>query len=185
MVYPLPSVFLIVKYEFAQFSSRGARLPRFELPKRKVPRFLAHGADTESFKAVNIWIGNSHSVTALHRDNYENIYCQIIGSKDFVLIPPVATASVNERFLPCATYDQALSPVPDDPPAQVPFAVWDPDLPSVNTTEFSHLVKPARVRLEPGDMLYLPRSWYHKVSQTNSTDGICCSVNYCRSMART
>lgn len=30
--------------------------------------------------AINLWIGNSSSVTALHRDNYENIYCQIVGS---------------------------------------------------------------------------------------------------------
>ena len=34
----------------------------------------------QSPDAINLWIGNSNSVTALHRDNYENIYCQIIGS---------------------------------------------------------------------------------------------------------
>lgn len=54
--------------------------------------------------AINLWIGNSRSVTALHKDNYENIYCQIIGSKHFVLLSPLETACVNERMLPCATY---------------------------------------------------------------------------------
>ena len=34
----------------------------------------------QSPDAINLWIGNSNSVTALHRDNYENIYCQIVGS---------------------------------------------------------------------------------------------------------
>lgn len=146
--------------------------------------------------AINLWIGNSDSVTALHRDNYENIYCQILGSKDFVLLPPVETACVNERFLPSATYSETMDIIPDDPSTQVPCATWDPDKPSENRTEFSHLSKPARVRLDPGDMLYLPACWwvswlfyrfltfdrrrYHKVSQRNSKEGLCCSVNYCK-----
>lgn len=54
--------------------------------------------------AINLWIGNSRSVTALHKDNYENLYCQVIGSKHFVLLPPVEMACVNEKQLPSATY---------------------------------------------------------------------------------
>ena len=46
--------------------------------------------------AVNLWIGNSLSTTALHKDNYENIYVQILGKKHFVLLPPVAYACVAE-----------------------------------------------------------------------------------------
>lgn len=62
---------------------------------------IALGQDPD---AINLWIGNSRSVTALHKDNYENIYCQVMGSKHFVLLPPVETVCVNERELPCATY---------------------------------------------------------------------------------
>ena len=62
---------------------------------------IALGQDPD---AINLWIGNSRSVTALHKDNYENIYCQVIGSKHFVLIPPLEVACVNERQLPSATY---------------------------------------------------------------------------------
>ena len=54
--------------------------------------------------AINLWIGNSRSVTALHRDNYENVYCQIMGSKHFVLLPPIAMPCVNEQTLQPATY---------------------------------------------------------------------------------
>ncbi len=54
--------------------------------------------------AINLWIGNSNSITALHRDNYENMYYQIIGSKQFVLLSPFETACINEKSLPCATY---------------------------------------------------------------------------------
>lgn len=32
-------------------------------------------------EAVNLWIGNSRTTTCLHRDNYENVFCQVIGKK--------------------------------------------------------------------------------------------------------
>ncbi|KAI9873922.1 MAG: hypothetical protein M1830_010387 [Pleopsidium flavum] len=142
-------------------------------------------------EAINLWIGNSRSVTALHRDNYENIYCQIIGSKHFVLLPPVETACIGEKFLPAATYalgcpkspcgirdDRTLEITRDNPAQEVPFATWDPDTPQKRATTFSHLSKPYQLTLSVGDMLYLPALWYHKVSQSCSTEGICCAVNY-------
>ena len=49
--------------------------------------------------------------------------------------------------------------IPDDPPFKIPCAVWDPDKPEEAATEFSHLSRPMRVRLEAGDMLYLPACW--------------------------
>lgn len=71
-------------------------------------------------EAINIWLGNGASVTALHRDNYENIFAQIIGVKRFVLLPPLKTACINETFLPSATYDEHLSIVPDESGESVP-----------------------------------------------------------------
>ncbi|KAK5630792.1 hypothetical protein RRF57_006507 [Xylaria bambusicola] len=143
--------------------------------------------------AINMWIGNSRSVTALHRDNYENIYVQIAGRKHFVLLPPLFQPCVNERDLEPATYvrakregaegnlvlrmDEALDGNRDEAP-KVPFATWDPDTPAVRATPYSHFAESMRVTLEPGDMLYLPAMWYHKVSQSCSEDGICVAVNY-------
>ncbi|MCJ1275145.1 hypothetical protein MMC21_002945 [Puttea exsequens] len=109
--------------------------------------------------AINLWIGNHHSVTALHRDNYENIYCQILGCKNFILLPPVETACVNEKLLPQATYSEYMELVPDNPPSEVPCAIWDPDQPEHHSTQFSHLSRPIHVRINAGDMLYLPACW--------------------------
>jgi jumonji domain-containing protein 7 len=144
--------------------------------------------------AINFWLGNSHSTTALHKDNYENIYVQILGRKHFVLLPPVESACVNERNVLAATYtpqsrqsaannthDLQKSDLViniDDPEEYVPFATWDPDHPDVNTTPYSELSRPLRVTLDEGDMLYLPALWYHKVSQSCNDEGICCAVNY-------
>jgi len=112
--------------------------------------------------AINLWIGNSLSTTALHKDNYENIYVQVIGQKHFVLLPPVSHACVAERDLPPASYrrsgDGKLEMMKEDG-EDVPFATWDPDLPERNETWYSKYARPVRVTLEKGDMLYLPALW--------------------------
>lgn len=139
--------------------------------------------------AINFWLGNSRSVTALHKDPYENIYVQVLGQKHFVLLSPIESACVKEEAHPAATYeampnckseieDIDLKLHLDSAEATVPFATWDPDVPHQSTTSFSSLSRPLRVSLNPGDMLYLPALWYHKVSQSCSEEGICCAVNY-------
>lgn len=112
--------------------------------------------------AINFWLGDSSSVTSLHRDNYENIYAQIRGSKTFVLLSPLEAACVNEQFLPCATYTKKENTwyiVLDEPDGKVPVALWDPDNPEENATEFTKFSQPLRIRLEEGDLLYLPACW--------------------------
>ncbi|RDW88625.1 hypothetical protein BP6252_00657 [Coleophoma cylindrospora] len=136
-------------------------------------------------EAINLWIGNSRSVTAMHKDNYENIYCQIIGQKHFVLLPPLAFPCINEQELQPAIYEKeggGLRMKIEEGAPKVPFAIWDPDRPTENTTEYSHLANPMRVTLDSGDMLYLPALWYHKVSQSCSEEGLCCAVNYWHDM---
>jgi jumonji domain-containing protein 7 len=139
--------------------------------------------------AINFWLGNSYSTTALHKDNYENIYVQILGKKHFVLLPPVEAPCVNEKSVLAATY-RPKSTVPgergkqdlvvaiDEPQEYVPFATWDPDTPLADPTPYSPYSQPLRVTLDEGDMLYLPALWYHKVSQSCNEEGICCAVNY-------
>ncbi|KAL2141398.1 hypothetical protein VTI28DRAFT_2442 [Corynascus sepedonium] len=153
--------------------------------------------------AINLWIGNSRSVTALHKDNYENVYVQVAGRKHFVLLPPVCQPAVGERALRSAVYVRGdtdgkeegkdgqerkeksgrkgrseLKLVLEGEDEVVPFATWDPDRPEENVTPYSALVQPMRVTLNPGDMLYLPCMWYHKVSQSCSPEGVCIAVNY-------
>lgn len=134
--------------------------------------------------AVNCWLGNSRSVTSLHRDNYENVYVQVRGAKRFLLLPPVAVACVDELELPRARYrsavkeDQALDldAVLLDPVQITPIPSWDPDTPESSPRQ--NLVDKVIVTLEEGDVLYLPALWYHKVSQLCGPEHFCCSVNY-------
>jgi jumonji domain-containing protein 7 len=128
--------------------------------------------------AINFWLGNSHSTTALHKDNYENIYVQILGRKHFTLLPPIEAPCVNERSVLSATYDAEMRIRIDDPHTRTPFAMWDPAVPEVNSTPYSRLSQPVEVTLEEGDMLYLPALWYHKVGQSCNPEGVCVAVNY-------
>ncbi|KXX79043.1 JmjC domain-containing protein 7 [Madurella mycetomatis] len=161
--------------------------PLFAHVQRTVP--FARIALARDPDAINLWIGNSRSVTALHKDNYENIYVQIAGQKHFVLFPPVCQPCVNEKLLTTAHYERrsarddgggrgGLELAVEEDAVAVPFAIWDPDRPGKNETRYSKLAEPMRVTLNAGDMLYLPCMWYHKVSQSCSPEGVCIAVNY-------
>ncbi|PBP27857.1 phospholipase A2 protein family [Diplocarpon rosae] len=150
--------------------------------------------------ATNLWIGNSLSTTALHKDNYENIYVQIVGRKRFLLLPPVAWAAVAEKVLRPASYvrrqgqglgDASGWGIKEEEGEGVPFATWDPDSQGEggrdgdgdrNEKTYQKAVQPMRVELGEGDLLYLPALWYHKVSQSCSEEGICVAVNYWHDM---
>jgi len=111
--------------------------------------------------AINIWIGNQRSVTALHKDQYENVYVQVRGEKHFALLSPVEAPCVNEQLLPRGRYisDEAsgqLSIAINESVEQLPVPVWDPDDPTERATRYSKLARPLRVTLKEGDMLYLP-----------------------------
>ncbi|OAQ77666.1 phospholipase A2 protein family [Purpureocillium lilacinum] len=135
--------------------------------------------------AINLWIGNSKSVTATHKDNFENIFVQVRGRKHFVLLPPLCQPCMNEKLLPPATYVRrpqsgGFSLEVDEGKEPVPFVTWDPEDLSSNATSLSRLANPMHVTLEPGDMLYLPAMWYHKVSQSciPGDEGFVVAINY-------
>lgn len=144
---------------------RNEYITLFSQAQRDIP--FARIALQREPDAINLWIGNSRSVTALHKDNYENIYVQIRGRKHFVLLPPLCYPCVNEQPLRPATYARRDElgqgglelRLDDDSDEDIPFATWDPDRPDMNGTMYSSLARPVRVTLGPTDMLYLPAMW--------------------------
>ncbi|KAG2042840.1 cupin-like domain-containing protein [Suillus americanus] len=121
--------------------------------------------------AVNLWIGNSKSITSIHSDPYENIYTVIRGSKHFTLLPPCEGWCLQERMYPHAVYgytdnSNSLSVVPSPDTPQVRWSsVINPDLPGSLPPE----AHPLHVTLEAGDTLYLPVGWWHYVQQSGPT----------------
>jgi peptidyl-lysine (3S)-dioxygenase / protease len=71
------------------------------------PLQLANEAFGGAPEAMNIWMGDSRSISSCHADFYENIYCVITGSKTFTLLPPTDVAFLHERDYHPATYFEA------------------------------------------------------------------------------
>ncbi|KAF4633356.1 hypothetical protein G7Y89_g4766 [Cudoniella acicularis] len=157
---------------------------------------FARIALAEKPEAINFWLGNSFSTTALHKDPYQNIYVQIAGEKHFVLFPPIAFPFVKERLLRSAVYErdgegELVMREEDEEAEKIPVTTWDPDAdPDLIEDGKGEEGRWAdekrkmcvRVTLRKGDMLYLPALWYHKVSQSCDEEGICCAVNYWHDM---
>jgi lysine-specific demethylase 8 len=108
----------------------------------KVPVF----ATLESDQVLkNIWMGMTGTRTPLHTDPYENLFVQIVGYKKVFLVDPRhshsiprdSAASTSGNTSPLRLDDQELA-------TDLPFPVF-------------------MVLMQPGDMLYIPRGWWHLV----------------------
>lgn len=115
-------------------------------------------------EAINLWLGNSYSISALHKDNYENIFVQILGQKSFVLIPPIAYICVSEKMLAPASYVKRASgewEIRKENGPKIPFPTWDTikNLSGSLHPKISELVNPMKITLGAGDILYLPALW--------------------------
>lgn len=121
--------------------------------------------------AVNLWIGNSASVTSIHSDPYENIYSVVRGKKHFTLLPPTEGWCLQERMYPHAAYSRStvtsqleLVPSPETPPVRW-SSVIDPTLPDSLPPE----AHPIHITVQAGETLYLPAGWWHYVRQSDIT----------------
>jgi hypothetical protein len=116
-----------------------------ELRRRVVPR--------ERQRSTRLWMSTSGDHTPWHYDGncLEVFNVQVVGQKRFTLVSP-------ETPIPLAPFS-LMGARPDAPPA------------SLLTDRHEHAV----VELRPGNLLYLPRHWFHFVE---SLDAFNANVNW-------
>ena len=119
--------------------------------------------------AVNLWIGDKRAISSLHKDPYENIYCTINGQKKFTLLAPSDTPFLYKKAYPVWKYNSKLELEMVEPSMNIPWIPVDPDDPDLAKYPLFCNATPYHVILDPGDVLYLPSLWYHKVQQSNDT----------------
>eukprot|EP00903_Cladosiphon_okamuranus_P016617 g15329.t1 len=136
--------------------------------------------------AVNLWIGDDRSVSAVHKDHYENMYCVVRGEKLFTLLPPSDVLFLYEQDYASGTYRQRRGKTGElggfevelDRGATVPWIPVDPACPDLEKYPLFRYASPVQCRVGPGDILYLPALWYHRVAQK----GVTIAVNYWHDM---
>jgi len=137
--------------------------------------------------ACNLWIGDERAVSTVHRDvSYENLYVCLRGEKVFHLLAPCAAPFLGERDYPGATYVPPSAPGlawdvrrDEGAPPAVAGTTWiriDPAHAASAVSDFPPFARVAdrvtEVRLRPGDALYLPAGWFHRVTQSTATVGV-------------
>ncbi|MES1907072.1 MAG: hypothetical protein MHM6MM_000259 [Cercozoa sp. M6MM] len=128
--------------------------------------------------AVNLWTGGKHTVTSCHQDFYENLMLVVRGQKHLLLMPPQCLPWLRKREYPCGRWDKQSD------------GTWtvrrDPDNQRVEWIDLDaaqwHGLHVRRVTLSPGDMLYLPAMWYHRVEQSSGDEGATVAVNWWHDM---
>ncbi|KAG7096955.1 hypothetical protein E1B28_004352 [Marasmius oreades] len=122
--------------------------------------------------AVNLWMGDSGSVSSVHSDPYENMYTVIRGAKHFTLLPPAEGWCLKERMYPHAMYTRSLGsqtlelrPSSSDIPKVRWSSITEPHLPGALAPD----AHPIYITVKMGDTLYLPAGWWHHVRQSGIT----------------
>ncbi|XP_031632331.1 bifunctional peptidase and (3S)-lysyl hydroxylase Jmjd7 [Contarinia nasturtii] len=138
---------------------------------------FAYEAFNKNPDAINFWMGDSRSITSLHKDPYENIYCVISGYKDFILISPTDYPFIKRSKYPLGIYKTENGKIQIDPVTTGEKIEWcsiDPLNPNLEKFPEFKKASPITVRVNEGDILYLPSLWYHHVQQSHK----CIAINF-------
>ena len=106
----------------------------------RATRFLdrAMGHAAKEATVVSAWVAPAGATTPLHFDRHRNLLCHCVGTKDVLLWPPSTRVPAN-------------APPNENTSSRVDCAVAPPP-------------GAAAARLEAGDVLFVPRGWWHYVA---------------------
>lgn len=136
------------------------------------PNILPFGPEVFGGKpdAINLWIGDEHAESALHKDPYENLYAVVRGVKIFTLLPPTDHPFLCEKKVPSASFkyeDQTGWIILCE--TDQPITSWIPIDVDQDEHNFPVQSPAVKVSVHAGEVLFLPALWYHKVEQEGIT----------------
>jgi lysine-specific demethylase 8 len=129
----------------AEFLARPEGYSIFAIDdKLKLPPFLPENPWTMR----KLWISPPDTRSPLHQDLPENLYAQLVGRKRVTLFAPADTRNLYRQPI--------FSRLPN-------FSRVDAEAPDLNRFPRFRHARPLTVQLEPGDLLYVPRRWWHQM----------------------
>jgi lysine-specific demethylase 8 len=144
--------------EFAELMDSGDRCYIGQAPIGDLPG-LEHDFDFASLasdvKEVAFWMGAS-TRSGMHYDNVDNLFAQVYGTKLAILAAPEEV--YNLHLFPDSHSKSQVAPENPDLKAHPRFA----------------RAKLMQATLGPGDVLYLPRAWWHYFASSESSISLSC-----------
>jgi hypothetical protein len=140
---------VIARLRSGQSAGQYVSTPISQLPPElradfAVPPYCA-GA---RWRRPKLWLGGAGTVMPLHFDVPLNLYALITGAKRFLLYPP----RQSRLLYPCGFFSQAPN-----------FAQTDPEAPDPARHPRFAAARPLGCVLRGGEILYVPRGWWHHV----------------------
>lgn len=136
-------------------------------------------------KMTNVWIGNGKTRGKLHFDPFENLLCQIQGTKVVHLFNPLDNRNLYEGHIREAqfSYDLKSANFKRDHLLDSTSMVMSPvDIENPNLERFPLFSNAMKNRMEctieSGDVLYLPSFYWHEVQSKPNQFGRNIAVNY-------
>jgi hypothetical protein len=102
---------------------------------------------------TSLWFGPPGTLTPLHHDTANVLFCQVHGRKRFVLVPPFELSLMEGMH-----HGVYASPVDVDPSSAGPSDTPDGEA-RIDPSELAY----KEVTLAPGEGLFLPVGWWHRV----------------------
>ncbi|KAK9798192.1 hypothetical protein WJX73_002063 [Symbiochloris irregularis] len=109
----------------------------------------------------SVWLGPQGTVTPLHRDPYSNLFAQILGAKRIQLVHPSQTGMVQPFASPLVLRNTSEIDM-EEVDARCAEDGGGGD------------VRPWEVTLRPGEMLYIPKSWWHHIHAVEPSFSVSC-----------
>jgi Cupin-like domain len=97
----------------------------------------------EAIGGCTLWVGPKGTLTPLHHDSTNILFCQIVGRKKLWLLPPWEASLLDD--------------------ARGFYASFDASSPRRQWPEAHRQARVHELVLEPGEALFLPAGWWHQV----------------------
>ncbi|EFX04713.1 hypothetical protein CMQ_1641 [Grosmannia clavigera kw1407] len=147
------------------------------------PHLVRHGGRGDIYD-TSLWLGLEPTYTPWHRDPNPNLFCQLCSSKTVRLAPPAAGEPIFRQVQTelarsvTSTAATAHSRIRGEEMMQGPErrplhdAIWTEAHATVAMTSIQE------AHVEPGDMLFIPKGWWHSVKSAYADGRLNASVNW-------
>eukprot|EP00118_Oscarella_pearsei_P018058 m.182497 g.182497 ORF g.182497 m.182497 type:complete len:482 (+) comp39295_c0_seq9:3846-5291(+) len=152
---------------YLEYSSIPEYMPKLEVDIDELP-FMKGVLERQH---LNMWLSDGNTLGKLHFDPFDNLLCQLSGTKHVTLFEPHDNTRLYESHIPEAklgfdklTGDFERRTLLDSTSMVMsPVDIKKPDL--ERFPAFAQ-VAPMQCTIHPGDVLFMPAFWWHEVQST-------------------